>query len=91
MGQPGTSGAKGGQLSVTYTDGTPYVPVGALSFASSNPAVATVDPASGLVTAVAAGQTTLSGADAGNSESDTVLLTVSIAESGFVLVFTPAS
>jgi hypothetical protein len=42
-------------------------PAGAVSYTSSNPAVATVDPSSGLVTAVAVGTATITGVDAANS------------------------
>ena len=52
-------------------------PAGAITFTSSDPAVATVDPSSGLVTAVALGSATISGTDAANSltASDTVSVT----------------
>lgn len=39
---------------------------GAISWVSSDPTIATVDPTSGLVTAVAAGQATITGTDAAN-------------------------
>lgn len=50
---------------------------GAVTFSSSNTAVATVDPNSGLVTAVALGTAVITGADAANSltASDTVTVT----------------
>jgi len=52
-------------------------PAGAIAFTSSNPAVATVDPSSGLVTAVAVGTATISGTDQANSltASDTASVT----------------
>lgn len=88
MGQPQTIGNAGGQLSVTNSDGTPYVPVGTLSFASDNTSVASVS-ASGAVAAVAAGSCNLSALDSGNSDTDSLVCTVSLSESGFVLVLTP--
>jgi Bacterial Ig-like domain (group 2) len=47
---------------------------GAVTFSSSDPAIATVDPSSGLITQVAMGTATISGTDAANSltASDTV-------------------
>ena len=42
-------------------------PAGQVTFTSSDPAVATVDPNSGLITAVALGSVTISGVDAANS------------------------
>ena len=57
--------------------GTELPPVGAVSFASDNTAVATVDPASGLATGVAPGTANISGTDAGNSLSASDVLTVS--------------
>lgn len=42
-------------------------PAGAVTYTSSDPAVATVDPSSGLVTAVAIGTATITGTDAANS------------------------
>lgn len=42
-------------------------PAGAVTYTSSDPAVATVDPSSGLVTAVAIGTATITGSDAANS------------------------
>lgn len=40
---------------------------GAITFTSSDPTIATVDPSSGLVTAVAIGTATITGVDAANS------------------------
>jgi hypothetical protein len=50
---------------------------GPVTFSSSSPTVATVDPNSGLVTAVAVGTATITGSDATNSltASDTVTVT----------------
>jgi hypothetical protein len=42
-------------------------PAGALTFTSSDPTIATVDPSSGLITAVAIGTATISGVDAANN------------------------
>ena len=52
-------------------------PAGAVTFTSDNAAVATVDPSSGLVTAVAMGSANVSGTDAANSltASDSVTVT----------------
>jgi len=52
-------------------------PAGPVTFASSDGSIATVDPSSGLVTAVAVGTATISGNDATNnlSASDTVTVT----------------
>lgn len=40
---------------------------GAVTYSSSDPTIATVDPSSGLITAVALGTATISGTDAANS------------------------
>jgi len=52
-------------------------PAGAVTFTSDNSNIATVDPSSGLVTAVAVGSANISGADAANSltASDSVTVT----------------
>jgi hypothetical protein len=52
-------------------------PAGAVTFTSDNNAVATVDPSSGLVTAMAIGTCNISGSDAANSltASDSVTVT----------------
>ena len=49
-------------------------PAGAVTYTSSDPTIATVDPASGVITAVAIGTVTISGQDAANSltASDTL-------------------
>lgn len=54
--------------------GVKLAPAGAITFTSSDPTVATVDPNSGLVTAVAPGSVTITGSDAANglSASDSV-------------------
>ncbi len=49
---------------------------GPIAFSSDNPAVATVDPASGAGTAVAAGTANISGVDSVNSLSASDVLTV---------------
>jgi len=51
-------------------------------FSSDTPAVATVDPASGAVTAVAPGTATISGVDPGTNISASDVLTVSAAPPG---------
>jgi len=54
--------------------GAEVKPIGPVSYSSSDASIATVDPASGLITAVAAGVATITGTDAGNnlSASDSV-------------------
>lgn len=89
MGSPATIGATGGQLSAQNADGTPYKPVGALAFASDNSAIASVDPVSGAVTAVAAGTCNLAAQDSGNKAQDQLVCTVVLTAAGFVLVLTP--
>lgn len=61
---------------------------GAVAFASSNPAVATVDPVSGAVVAVAPGEATISGTDATNqlTASDTVTVTAGAPQSATLVV-----
>ena len=63
--------------------GVELPPVGPVSFSSSDDTIATVDPTSGLVTAVAAGTATITGTDAGNglSASDVVSDTPVVAQS----------
>lgn len=53
--------------------GTILPPAGPIAFSSSDPTIATVDPVSGLVTAVGVGTATITGTDATNglSGSDT--------------------
>ena len=59
--------------------GVTIPPIGAVSFASDNAAVATVDPASGIATGVSAGTANISGTDAGNSLTASDVLTVTAA------------
>lgn len=70
--------------------GAEVAPIGPVGYVSSDPAIATVDPASGLITAVAAGVATITGTDAGNSlsASDSVSDTP-IAATVATLVITP--
>lgn len=71
--------------------GGPAVPnVGPVVYSSSDVTIATVDPASGLVTAIAAGVATITGIDQGNSltASDTVSDTAPVATVA-VLTITP--
>lgn len=70
--------------------GNELAPVGPVSYTSSDPSIATVDSATGLVTAVAAGTVTITGTDAGNglSASDSVSDTPLVAQSA-TLVITP--
>jgi len=68
--------------------GVKVAPIGAVSFSSSDPTIATVDPASGLVTAVGPGTATITGTDAGNglSASDSVSDTPLVAQSATLVV-----
>jgi len=68
--------------------GVVVAPVGAVTFASDNTAVATVDPSSGAVTAVAVGTANISGTDAGNSltASDVITVTPAVAESATLVL-----
>jgi hypothetical protein len=63
--------------------GTVLPNAGAIAYTSSNPAVATVDPASGIATGVSAGSATISGSDPVNSltASDTLTVTAPAAQS----------
>jgi uncharacterized protein YjdB len=54
-------------------------PTGAVSYASDNSAVATVDPNTGIATGVSAGTANISGTDAGNSLTASDVLTVTAA------------
>lgn len=65
-------------------------PVGAVTFASDNPAVATVDPTSGALAYISAGTANISGSDAGNALTASDVLTVSAATAvSAVLTLTP--
>lgn len=67
-------------------------PVGAVTFASDNTAVATVDPTSGLLAYLSAGVANISGSDAGNSLTASDVLTVSAATAvSAVLTLTPGA
>lgn len=70
--------------------GNELAPIGPVSYSSSDPTIATVDPSSGLVTAVAPGTVTITGTDAGNglSASDSVSDSAVVAQSA-TLVITP--
>jgi uncharacterized protein YjdB len=70
--------------------GAELAPIGPVSYTSSAPAIATVDPASGLITAVAAGVATITGLDGGNqlTASDSVSDTPLVATVA-TLVITP--
>jgi len=74
--------SNGAQATFTEFDGpngtgNQVPPVGAVTFSSSATNIATVDPASGKVTPIAAGTATITGTDAGNSltASDTLTVT----------------
>jgi hypothetical protein len=68
--------------------GGTVAPIDAPVFVSSAPAIATVDPASGAVVAVAVGEATISASDAGNglSASDTVTVVPAPAVSATLVV-----
>ena len=68
-------------------------PVGAVAFVSDNPAVCTVDPASGLLGYVSAGTANITGTDAGNSltASGAVTVSAAVAQSATVTFNTPAA
>lgn len=70
--------------------GSKLASAGPVAFTSSDPTIATVDPASGLVTAIAPGTATITGTDATNgmSASDSVSDTPLKAQSA-TLVITP--
>jgi hypothetical protein len=56
--------------------GSQIAPVGTVSYASDTPAVATVDPVTGICTGVSAGTANISGVDSGTSLSASDVLTV---------------
>src|SRR5580698_3846563 len=56
--------------------GTVVPNAGAIAYTSSNPAVATVDPASGVATGVSAGTATITGTDPANNLTASDTLTV---------------
>jgi Bacterial Ig-like domain (group 2) len=68
--------------------GGSVAPITAPAFTSSDPTIATVDPASGAVAAVAVGTATISATDAGNglTASDTVTVTPAPAVSATLVV-----
>jgi uncharacterized protein YjdB len=56
--------------------GSQIAPVGPVTYASDNTAVATVDPNTGIATGVSAGTANISGTDAGNNLTASDVLTV---------------
>lgn len=69
--------------------GNKVPPTGAVAYASDNPAVATIDPASGQLTYVGAGVANISASDGGNlPASDALTLSAAPAVSS-TLTFTP--
>lgn len=74
-----------------FSNGTEFTPPGPVAYTSSDPTVATVDMASGLVTAVGPGTCTISGSDSGNglSASDTLTVTAAPPVLSATLVITP--
>lgn len=86
-------GGKGAQAVFTEFSGlngsgSVEAPIGAVSFASDNTAVATVDPVSGAVTAVAVGTANISGSDAGDglTASDVITVTPLIPQSATLVL-----
>lgn len=79
----GTAQANWQEWSGPNGTGTELPPAGPVAYASSNPAVATVDPNLGVVTGVAPGTASISGTDSTNSltASDTVTVTAEEAQS----------
>jgi hypothetical protein len=74
----------GGTATATFLEwsgpggtGVQVPPVGAVTYSSDNPAVATVDPNTGIATGVSAGTANISGTDAGNNLTASDVLTVS--------------
>lgn len=67
--------------------------VGPLTYSSSDPTIATVDPSTGQGTTVAAGTATISGSDAGDNlqSSDTVTVTDPAVSATMVLTAQPQS
>lgn len=68
--------------------GVELPPVGPVTYASDNPAAATVDPNTGVILGVAAGTANITGTDAGNalSASDSVTVAVLVAASATLVI-----
>jgi hypothetical protein len=73
----------GGTATATYLEwsgpngtGSQVPPVGAVTYSSDTPAVATVDPNTGIATGVGAGTANISGLDAGTGLTASDVLTV---------------
>jgi hypothetical protein len=67
-------------------------PIGPVTYSSSDATIATVDPVSGMITAIAPGTATISGSDAGNSlsASDTASVIAAVPKAvSATLVITP--
>jgi hypothetical protein len=86
-------GGKGAQAVFTEFSGlagtgTVIAPVAPIAFSSSDPTIATVDPVSGAIVAVAVGTATITGTDSGSSlsASDTVTVTPELAQSATLVV-----
>ena len=71
--------------------GTMVPPIGPVSYTSSDPTIASVDPVTGIATGVAAGTVTITGTDAGNglNASDTLTVTAVLVAVSATLVLTP--
>lgn len=73
-----------------FESGTEVPPIGPVTYSSSDPTVATVDPSSGVCTGVAAGSCAITGSDSGNGLSASDSLTVtSVVLRTATLVITP--
>lgn len=94
LGSPATLGSAGGLASVQEFSGpggtgAPEPNGGPIQYASDNTSVATVDPATGAITSVATGSCNISATDSVNGLSDSVAVTVSLANQSLVLTVTP--
>ena len=83
MGAPVTLTVGAGSVQSTVQEysgpngtGTPEPDAGAIAYESDTPAVATVDPSTGIVTPVAPGTANISATDTVNELSDKVAVTV---------------
>lgn len=80
MGAPVSDAIVGQTYNPTVTESNPTVPsispIGPLSYISTFPLVASVNPASGVVTILTEGTTTVTVLDSGNSLTDSVVFTI---------------
>ena len=68
--------------------GSVVPPTGSVTFTSSDHSIATIDPTSGAITAVAAGTVTITGTDSGNGliASDSLPVTAAVAVSATLVI-----